>query len=119
MHSTPSALYPLSALRTPHRPRVILTLHYTTLSTHQVRSLIDPALIATYDAEERRVADQPDDDERGQGPTADWCGMFSSGTLPLPLPLPLPLTLNPNPNPNPDHPNPTHPSATLTTLTEA
>ena len=38
-----------------------------------MRALIDPAKLAAYEAEERRVADQPDDEKREQGPASDWC----------------------------------------------
>ena len=70
-----------------------------------MRTLIDPAKLAAYEAEERRVADQPDDEKREQGPASDWYTVVSPGTLALTLTLTLTTHPNPNPHPHP-HPSP-------------
>jgi hypothetical protein len=50
-----------------------------------VRSLIDPARLAAYDAEERRVADQPDDGKRKYGPASDWYCYLPWNPTPNPI----------------------------------
>ena len=50
-----------------------------------MRSLIDPARLAAYDAEERRVADQPDDGKRKYGPASDWYCYLPWNPTPNPI----------------------------------